>query len=103
MADDGPRRDKPGFSMRMIDPAAFRENRLELPPEGWAWLNTTPEKFKAHQARMIERERRVPALGAPAPDFAIERLSPEGRRTGETFRLSATRGGPVALVFGSYT
>jgi len=89
--------------MRMIEFEAFKENRLELPPEGWAWLNITPEKFKIHQARMIERERRVPAVGSPAPDFEIERLSTEGRQTGETFRVSSTRGAPVALVFGSYT
>ena len=38
-----------------------------------------------------------------APDFELERLSPEGRRTGQTFRLSSGRGRPVGLVFGSYT
>ena len=28
---------KPAFSMKMIDFEAYKENRLELPPEGWEW------------------------------------------------------------------
>ena len=48
-------------------------------------------------------KKRVPQIGTLAPDFEIERLSPEGHRTGDYLRLSSTRGMPVALVFGSYT
>ena len=52
---------------------------------------------------MLEREKRTPAAGSEAPDFEIERLSDEGKRTGQTLRLRSLRGRPVGLIFGSYT
>ena len=103
MTDGKARRDKPNFNMSMIDLEAYKENRLELPPEGWEWMGITEADFKVHQAKMIEREKLVPQAGAPAPDFEIERLDAAGARTGETFRLSSMLGHTVALVFGSYT
>ncbi len=96
-------REKPNFNMSMIDLEAYKENRLELPPEGWEWMGITEQDFKIHQAGMIEREKAVPQVGTMAPDFEIERLTATGARTGETFRLSSMLGHSVALVFGSYT
>ena len=89
--------------MKMIDLEAYKENRLELPPEGWEWMGITEQDFKIHQARMLEREKAVPRVGRPAPDFEIERLARDASRTGEMFRLSSMLGQTVALVFGSYT
>ena len=103
MPDRPARRDKPEFSMKMIDLEAYKENRLELPPEGWEWMGISEADFKVHQANMIEREKAVPGLGAKAPDFEIEILAADSSRTGETFRLSSMLGQTVALVFGSYT
>ncbi len=97
------REDKPPFSMKMIDLEAYKENRLELPPEGWEWMGISEADFKVHQANMIEREKAVPRIGAKAPDFEIEILAADTSRTGETFRLSSMLGHTVALVFGSYT
>lgn len=97
------KRDKPAFSMSMIDLDAYKENRLELPPEGWEWMGITEADFKVHQAKMLEREKAVPQVGRKAPDFEIERLTAEGARSGEMFRLSSMLGESVALVFGSYT
>jgi hypothetical protein len=94
---------KPDFSMKMIDLEAYKENRLELPPEGWEWMGITEQDFKIHQAKMLEREKAVPRVGAQAPDFEIERLAADGSRSGEMFRLSSMLGQTVALVFGSYT
>ena len=74
-----------------------------LPPELWKQLNITKEQFLEIRAMMDEREKGAPAVGAPAPDFELERLSADGKRTGTTLRLSGLRGRPVALVFGSYT
>ena len=74
-----------------------------LPEDVFEKIGLSREEFKAVQARMKERDTRTPAVGAEAPDFEIERLSPDGKRTGEMFTLSSTRGRPVALVFGSYT
>ncbi len=75
----------------------------EIPPELWKRLNITKERFLEIRAMMEEREKRTPPVGSPAPDFELERLSPEGERTGEAVRLAAYRGRPLALVFGSYT
>lgn len=75
----------------------------QIPPEIWERMNITREDFLEVQARMAAREQRTPRVGSEAPDFELERLSPQGERTGGTVRLSDHRGRPVALVFGSYT
>ncbi|GIW71195.1 MAG: hypothetical protein KatS3mg102_0737 [Planctomycetota bacterium] len=50
------------------------------------------------------RPDRAPPPGAPAPDWELVRLDPQGRPSGETVRLSALcQQRPVALIFGSYT
>jgi len=78
-----------------------------LPPERWEKIGLSREQFLArYEAEVRERALRdltAPKAGEPAPDFEIERLTAAGKRTGEMFRLSSTRGSPVALVFGSYT
>ncbi len=61
------------------------------------------EEFDRLQAVRLERESRIAPVGAMAPDFELELLSPKGDRTSETLRLSSLRGRPVALAFGSYT
>jgi hypothetical protein len=77
------------------------------PPERWEKLNLTREQYLEDYEAMVReralRDQAAPKVGEPAPDFEIERLSSVGKRTGEMFRLSSTRGKPVALVFGSYT
>jgi len=75
----------------------------KLPDDVFDKLGLSRDEFREVQARMAERAARTPAAGTPAPDFEIERLSPDGKRTGETFQLASARGRPVALVFGSYT
>ena len=75
----------------------------QLPDEVFPKLGLTRERFRVIQQTMKERDAKTPPVGAIAPDFEIERLSPDGKRTGEMFRLAETRGRPVALVFGSYT
>ena len=63
----------------------------------------TREQYADIRDGMIEREASAPAVGSPAPDFELKRLDEKGALTEETVRLSALRGRPVALVFGSYT
>ena len=71
------------------------------------WLGISPgitgRDFDSYQAWRRRRLARTPRPGGMAPDFELEGLAPDGARTGETVRLSALRGTPVALVFGSYT
>ena len=74
-----------------------------IPDAAFEQMNLTREQFVAIHEEMEARDEKTPPVGSVAPDFEIERLSPEGERTGETFRLSSVRGRPVALVFGSYT
>ena len=63
----------------------------------------TEEEFDAIMAQNKARQDSVPQIGAKAPDFTIERLSRGRKRTGEYVTLSALRGKPAALCFGSYT
>ena len=70
------------------------------------WLSIsdiTEDEFDALQAEQQARQARVPQPGAVAPDFELEVVTRERRSTGEKVRLSAFRGQPVGLVFGSYT
>ena len=45
----------------------------------------------------------LPKVGDMAPDFRIERLDRDRKRSGDYVQLSALRGRPVALLFGSFT
>lgn len=63
----------------------------------------TREAYAAMRDARVERERHAPRVGAPAPDFRVERLAADGARSGEFLQLSQALGKPVALIFGSYT
>jgi hypothetical protein len=70
------------------------------------WLAISPiteEQFDALQAEQRARQARVPQPGVLAPDFDLEVITRQRKPTGERVRLSALRGQPVGLVFGSYT
>jgi hypothetical protein len=76
------------------------EEEIQKKMKEW---NISRDEYDRLQAVKLERESKVAPVGAMAPDFELERLSPEGDRTGETTRVSSFRGRPVALAFGSYT
>lgn len=63
----------------------------------------TEQAFDDMMAGHKARQADVPPVGTPAPDFRIERLGPGRKRSGEYVQLSALRGRPVALCFGSFT
>jgi len=70
------------------------------------WLeisDITEEEFEAHMAEEKAREAIVPKVGSVAPDFVADVLDRQRKRTGELVRLSALRGQPVGIIFGSYT
>lgn len=70
------------------------------------WLeisDMTEAEFDALFAEQKARQKDVPQPGAAAPDFEIDVLDRERKRTGETVRLSGLRGKPTGLIFGSYT
>lgn len=70
------------------------------------WLSIsdiTEDEFDDYQVWRRDRQSRVPQPGSAAPDFELDGLGKDGKRSGERVRLSALKGTPVALVFGSYT
>ncbi len=74
-----------------------------LDPERLKRLNISPEDYIKVKESADEREKRVPQIGDPAPDFELERLTDDGKRTDQWVRLSSLRGKPILLYFGSYT
>ncbi len=84
----------------------FSSRQIPFEERKKVWLeisDMTEDAFDAMMAANKARQSRVPQVGTPAPDFEIERLDRDRKRTGEMVRLSALKGRPVALVFGSYT
>jgi hypothetical protein len=80
-------------------PLSFEEKR-----KIWVEISDLSEdQFDALQAANKARQDRVPQVGAAAPDFEIERLTRDRKRSGEFVKLSSLRGRSVALAFGSYT
>jgi hypothetical protein len=85
-------------SMRHTDKAIEERKRI------WLQISDISEaEFDAHMAFQRARQADVPQPGSKALDFELDRLDRERRRNGETIRLSALHGKPVALIFGSYT
>ena len=84
----------------------FSSRQMPFEERKKVWLeisDMTEDAFDAMLAGNNERQSRVPQVGAKAPDFEIERVDRDRKRTGERVRLSALTGRPVALVFGSST
>lgn len=75
----------------------------QMSDERLADLMISRENWLKNRMAGLEREKRVPQVGEEVPDFNLERLTPEGKRTGDYVMLSSLRGKPVALYFGSYT
>src|SRR5215471_15562532 len=70
----------------------------------WLSISDISEaQFDALQAEQKARQVGVPRAGTTAPDFALDLLTRERKPAGDKVRLSALRGQPVGLIFGSYT
>ena len=70
----------------------------------WLEISTIDEaQFDANWKFQSERQSGVPQPGDIAPDFELELLDKDLKRAGKTVQLSAVKGKPVALMFGSYT
>lgn len=71
------------------------------------WIDISPALdeagFDALMAQNKARQVDVPEIGSEAPDFELDILDKERGRISDTLRLSALRGKPVGLFFGSYT
>jgi hypothetical protein len=82
---------------------SYPEDWRDIPPERWARMMMTPEQYTAMRAERLTREAIAPGVGDEAPNFTAQRLTVNGKPTGESLTLSSMRGAPVGLVFGSYT
>ena len=74
-----------------------------LTDKEWEDAGFTRAQFENRWRARLERDRFAPETGSPAPDFILEVLTSEGKRSGELFQLSSLFGRPIGLVFGSYT
>ena len=63
----------------------------------------TEAEFRKFHSDRVARQRYLPEIGEPAPDFELDGLDRDGRLSGARHRLSAYRGKPVGLAFGSFT
>jgi hypothetical protein len=91
--------DRSEYELPAAYPARFDEmSDAELEFRGWSRTDLI-----ARWEKRLTDDLSTPAPGQVAPDFALERLSPSGQRSGEMLELSSLRGKPVGLIFGSYT
>ena len=85
-------------------PAKFEKVVVNATEE---WLKTrglTRDQLRRFiEKRVIRDKEKTPRVGDPAPDFELEKLDAQGRRTGQMVRLSSFFGSPIGLIFGSYT
>ena len=86
-----------------MEKAAGKPDFEKMTPEQFEKFGITKEELIKITQFAKEREKRVPPIGSMAPDFEINYLSTKGKLTEERVKLSALRGRPVALIFGSYT
>lgn len=75
----------------------------QISDEMLAELMITREDWADIRVKRNELEKGVPQVGDEAPDFNLEQIDFDGKRTGNFVSLSSLRGKPVALYFGSYT
>ncbi|MSQ73307.1 MAG: hypothetical protein EXR27_18795 [Betaproteobacteria bacterium] len=89
-----------------MDQRAMEGAKLSPEERRKLWLSIsdiTEAEFDALQSRERDRQVKVPQAGTAAPDFELDVLGRARGRTGESVKLSALRGKPVGLIFGSYT
>lgn len=91
-----------------LEQRSLRGEKLTFEERRELWISISPGitagEFDEIWAYSHNRESIVPKIGEMAPDFEVDVLDRQRRRTGETMRLSSHRGErPVGIIFGSYT
>ena len=85
-------------------PEKFEQVVRNAPDQYLETRGMTRDQLRAFIEKRVIRDRdKSPKVGDPAPDMALERLDPQGRRSGENLALSSMFGQPIGLIFGSYT
>ena len=81
----------------------IKNNKANVSKHPWKDWNISKEEWVGYVQGRIRRDIGAPKKGDIAPDFSVEKLNGDGKRSGEMFNLSSLFGKPVALLFGSYT
>jgi hypothetical protein len=84
-------------------PQALQDRINSISEDELAFRGWTRDQMRAKYEERIKLDLNSPQIGDKAPDFELEMLSENGKRTHNTLRLSSLRGKPVGLIFGSYT
>ena len=80
-----------------------KNNQANVSKHPWKDWNISKEEWVEYVQGRIRRDIGAPKTGDIAPDFGVEKLDADGKRSGEIFNLSSLFGKPIALLFGSYT
>ena len=80
-----------------------KNNKANVSKHPWKDWGISKEEWVEYLQDRIRKDLSAPKEGDDTPDFSVERLSTDGKRTGETIYLSSLFGKPIALLFGSYT
>jgi len=84
--------------------ASEKEMSFEERKKSWLEISVIDEaEFDAKWKFQSERQSQVPQVGDKAPDFKLDLLGKDRKRSGETVSLRSLRGKTVALLFCSYT
>ncbi|MDP7044870.1 MAG: hypothetical protein QF386_04510 [Alphaproteobacteria bacterium] len=81
----------------------LKSNTANVSKHPWKDWGISKGEWVEYLQGRIRQDLAAPKDGHDAPDFTVERLGAEGKRTGEMVQLSSLFGKPVALLFGSYT
>jgi len=80
-----------------------KNNKANVSKHPWKDWGISKEEWVEYLQDRIRKDIEAPKEGDNAPNFSVERLSTDGKRTGEIINLSTLFGKPLGLVFGSYT
>jgi hypothetical protein len=85
-------------------PANFQRVLDSLTDEELAARGITREQQRKRMERRVLRDHeKSPSVGDEVPSLALEILTPDGMLRGEYLDISALRGKPVGILFGSYS
>ena len=80
-----------------------KNNKANVSKNPWMGWGISKEDWVKYLQERIRQDLGAPKKGQSAPDFTVECLDAQGKRTGKMINLSAFFGKPIALLFGSYT
>ncbi len=84
-------------------PKVFEDRIALISDEELEFRGWTREGMRARYIDRFEGDKHSPQVGEVAPDFELELLDATGNRSDDRLSLSALRGKPVGLIFGSFT